>query len=127
MVEKLDPFKIADNIRNKTGYLENIQGYSPWFVNLSLSMHKGTIFYANEMNRRANLSPKMQYDYLYHTLPKGKYWGKYQKLEKSQEKIIKDIMTFYKVSMKMATVYLKILTPEQVKEIQQELDKEGVL
>lgn len=89
--------------------------YSSFIINKALSYFPDTLLYANEINKQPHLDGLMQYEYLLHSVRKGRRFSKWSKPEVSEE--LTAISKYYKVNMKRAQEYAKVLTDEQVKEI----------
>lgn len=68
-------------------YNEHRFGIRRYFSNFA-----DTIFFVNEMSIRPYISPRMEYSYLLHAVPKRKRY--YEKTAKNQEKIKKIMDTF---------------------------------
>lgn len=100
------------------------KSYSAYMVNKSLSAHIDCLLHVNAMNMYHFLDKKMQYDYLFYSV--RKYKRKYQKWMKFNEtKDIQTVKEYYNCSLSKAKDYLMILTKDQLKEIEQKLDKGG--
>jgi hypothetical protein len=78
---------VADN-SGEAADLDSIdRKYPPFMVNRGLSYFIDTIMLANEMNTRFDMSKKMQYDFLYHSVRKRKRFSKWFKKAKDNEDI----------------------------------------
>ena len=91
--------------------------YSAWMVNRGLSFFSDTVMYANEMNQRHQISNKWQFQFLLNSIPKKKRFSKWFKRE--EEKHLKLVMDCYGYSSEKAKQVLTILTPEQLKTIEE--------
>jgi hypothetical protein len=91
--------------------------YTPFLVNRSLSYHKDCIMYANEMNQRHYASVKWQFHFLLNSIPRKKRFSKWFKRE--EEKNLRLVMDCYGYSSEKAKQVLGILTPEQLKTIEE--------
>jgi hypothetical protein len=103
---------------------EAISAYPPYVINKCLSGHMDAVMYANEMNKRHQLSKKMQYDFLINTLkPRKRFspWLKKQSLEHLE--LVKE---YYGYNDDKALDALKILTVDQLDNIRQTLYKGGM-
>ena len=104
---------------------ENEKEYNPYIVNKALSFHKDCILYANEINKVPDIDKLMQYDYLQKSIRKYKRpFQKWEKLIKSKELSI--IKEYYKLSNEKAKELVNIITPSQIKVLEQKLDKGGL-
>tara|TARA_R110002153_G_scaffold89582_2_gene219194 strand:+ start:6116 stop:6523 length:408 start_codon:yes stop_codon:yes gene_type:complete len=99
----MTPFDFINSINEKKKYLfENCNAddsgeaadldaldkkYLPFMVNRGLSNFTDTILFANEMNSRAHMSKKMQYDFLFHSVRRKKRFSKWHKKEKDSKDI----------------------------------------
>jgi len=61
--------------------------YTPFMVNRGLSNFTDTILFANEMNGRAHMSKKMQYDFLFHSVRRKRRFSKWHKKVKDSKDI----------------------------------------
>jgi hypothetical protein len=95
----------------------NEKEYSAWMVNRGLSFFSDTVMYANEMNQRHQISNKWQFQFLLNSIPKKKRFSKWFKRE--EEKHLKLVMDCYGYSSEKAKQVLTILTPEQLKTIEE--------
>ena len=95
----------------------NEKEYSAWMVNRGLSFFPDTVMYANEMNQRHQISNKWQFQFLLNSIPKKKRFSKWFKRE--EEKHLKLVMDCYGYSSEKAKQVLGILTPEQLKTIEE--------
>ena len=118
--KKKSPFDFIKNIGSKKNS-EDLEGYNKWIINAAFSMRKDTVVYANEMNQYPELSEQEQHDFYFHGLPKRSYFAKWAKATKIEKLAV--IMEFYEVSEKVAKDYLKILTAQQVSELEQKIER----
>ena len=95
----------------------NEKEYSAWMVNRGLSYFPDTVMYANEMNQRHQISNKWQFQFLLNSIPKKKRFSPWFKRE--EEKNLKLVMDCYGYSSEKAKQVLTILTPEQLKTIEE--------
>jgi hypothetical protein len=95
----------------------NEKEYSAWMVNRGLSFFSDTVMYAHEMNQRHQISNKWQFQFLLNSIPKKKRFSKWFKRE--EEKHLKLVMDCYGYSSEKAKQVLTILTPEQLKTIEE--------
>lgn len=99
--------------------------YVPYLTNRALSYFGDTVFYADEMNRRGeNISPELQYDYLFYSIPsKKRYSGKWYK--PVDDKDLEIVKQEYNYSEKKAKEALLILSEAQLKILRQKYDFGG--
>ena len=102
----------------------NESEYEPFLVNRALSYHQDCLLYANGMNRRFEISSRLQYHYLLNTIRKRKRFAKWIKPEKIDD--LKIVMEYYQVSRAKAEEYLNILSNREVEYIRIKMNKGGV-
>jgi len=102
----------------------NEKDYSPFMVNRGLSYFSDTVMMANEMNRHGGIHKIWQNDFLLNTISKKKRFSKWHKKE-AEDKVVLLIMEYYKYSTERAREVLDILTPAQIKIIEEKLFKGG--
>jgi len=100
--------------------------FSPYIINKFFSMGKGTIFYANEMNRYPNTCKKMVYDFYIHGVRKGKQFNPWAKPDKKEEDILL-LMEYYQVNERVATQYVELLDEDDILAIREDCDVGGKL
>lgn len=141
-VKKLTPFTFINSInqgRKGKHLLENCSAddsletinpdaadkqYVPFIINRGLSYFKDTALFANEMNIKNSLPPRMQYDFYRNiVIPKKRFskWGKKAKLSED----IKVIKELYNYSQEKAESVYKILTKKQLSELHKIYHKGG--
>ena len=111
----MTPFDFVNSITySKTDIMNDIneKEYAPFLVNRSLSYHQDTLLYANEMNRRFDISHKLQYHYLLNSIRKRKRFAKWAKPELADD--LKIVMEYYLVSREKAEEYLNILSKREI-------------
>ena len=102
----------------------NESEYESFLVNRALSYHQDCLLYANEMNRRFELSVRLQYHYLLNTIRKRKRFAKWIKHEKIDDLNI--VMDYYQVSRAKAEEYLNILSENNIAVLRKKMNKGGV-
>lgn len=111
-------FDFIGDLTNKKTHLlkedpENEKDYNPFIINRALSMNRETLHAANEMNQRPNLPKFMQYDFLFHIIPKR--YRKFDWVKKVDNKNVKLVQKYCEVSYNKAMEYLKFFTKEDLK------------
>jgi len=76
------------------------------------------------MNRRFDISHKLQYHYLLNTIRKRKRFAKWSKPELADD--LKIVMDYYKVSREKAEEYLTILNKREIGILKTRMNKGGV-
>lgn len=119
------------SITEKKGYLfergkeEEIERKYPSFmINRALSQYEDTVLLANEVNRMsASLDPKLQYDFLYHLVPKKRRFSKWAKAQKSDT--INMIVEAYNISVRKAEEISDLLSEDDIENLRTYLCKGG--
>ncbi len=101
-----------------------LRAYTPYVINMGLMNSMDMILYANEMNRLPNISKEQHYDFLKHSIRKGKRYDKWIKPTKLDNLDI--VAEFYDVSKRVAKQYLPMLSEEDIKGMIKKLDKGGL-
>jgi len=122
-MSKRSPFDWVKSINEKK-YIFDLSGYVPFLTNRCFAMHMDTIMLAEEMNQAHRLGPELQYDFYYYAVRKGKRFGFPPKVQDDSN--ITMIMEYYQYSRVKAQQALQLLTPEQIKQIKQKLDRGGM-
>ena len=98
---------------------ETESGYVPFIVNRGLSYFIDTVLYANQMNQSAVVDKRLQYDYLFHSIRRGKRFSRWAKAENNEDlNIIKE---YYGFDDKKASEAVGLLSKQQIKLIKDEL------
>lgn len=119
------------SITEKKGYLfergkeEEIERKYPSFmINRALSQYEDTVLIANEVNiMSSSLDPKLQYDFLYHLVPKKRRFSKWAKAQKSD--IINMIVEVYNISARKAEEISDLFSEEDIENLRSYLCKGG--
>lgn len=123
----MNPFEfvnaICDSKQNLITDDLSEKAYNPFMINRSLSYHYDTVLLANEMNQRAFLDKKLQFDFLLNTVRKKKRFAKWKKQESSDD--INLIKEYYGYSNEKARQVLNILNDNQLGELRQRTFKGG--
>ena len=112
------------NSINSKNYIydeENCDGYNEYVINKAFSMFVDTVFITNEANV-CGLKGKQHYDFLFYTIPKRKRFEKWTKELLDEE--LNFIMEYFTINRKIAKLYLKNLSKEQISDIKEILKKE---
>lgn len=100
------------------------KAYVAFMINRSLSYFQDSVLFANEMNRRAALPPRMQYDFLRNTLRPRKRFSKWVKALPAGEDV-ELLKEHYGYSTEKAREAVQLLTSEQLAAIRKFRDKGG--
>lgn len=98
--------------------------YEPFIVNRGLSYFHDTVFAANEMNRYSNIPEDWQFFFLLNTITKKKRFSKWSKPDKETESL-KLVKTYFGYSNERAKEALGVLSDDQLKMIEEKLNKGG--
>ena len=97
--------------------------YNAFMVNRGLSYFYDTALLANEMNKRAHLDNRLQFDFFINTIRKKKRFSKWMKAE--EEDNIKVVKEYYGYSNEKARQALTILSNEQIEKLKAKVYKGG--
>jgi len=122
----MGPFDFLNSIVHTNKYIfteEEQSEYQPFLINRGLSFYTDTLGYAEVMNRSFSVDKKLQYDYLFHSVPKKKRFSPWPKKAKENAEIaaIKKVYQYNDVKAREAHTHM---TPEQLKRIL-EISSEG--
>ncbi len=98
--------------------------YKPYIVNRGLSLYHDTIVQANAMNRYSFLPNEWQFRFLLNSITKKKRWSKWEKADKATNSLLM-VQEYFGYSSEKAKEALRILSDEQLKLIEQKLNKGG--
>jgi hypothetical protein len=98
--------------------------YVPFIINRGLSYFKDTALFANEMNIKNNLPPRMQYDFYRNIVTSKKRFSKWGKKAKTSDDI-NIIKSLYDYSEEKAESVYKLLTKEQIRELHKIAERGG--
>ena len=117
-------FSKEDLIRNNDNPALIEKQYTPYMVNRGFTNFEDTILHANEMNMRAHLFPRAQFDYYLGALRKRKRFSKWPKAEKSAD--LDAIQHVYNCNRTIAKMYLKALSKEDLEHVHSKMITGGV-
>ena len=98
--------------------------YTPYVVNRGFTNFEDTILHANEMNMRHHLFHDAQFQYYRGALRKRKRFSKWPKVKKSDD--LDAIQHVYQCNRTVAKLYLKALSPNDLKQIHNKMVTGGV-
>lgn len=98
--------------------------YSPFLVNRGLSYFHDTVVQANTMNQYASIPKEWQFTFLLNSIAKKKRFSKWAKADKATESLLL-VQEYFGYSSEKAKEALRILSDEQLKQIEQKLNKGG--
>jgi hypothetical protein len=91
--------------------------YNAFLVNRGLSYFQDTVALANEMNLRADLDNRPQYEFLLNIVRPRKRFSKWHK--KDQDDKVDIIIQYYNCSQRKALEILNVLTEDQFSQIRE--------
>ena len=98
--------------------------YNSYVVNKALSYHIDCILTVNIVNSLPFMDNKLQYDFYYHTIKP--YKRPFKKWVRANEnKNLETIVKYYDCSWAKAKEILTLLSPEQIIELQEQMDIGG--
>ena len=123
----MNPFEYLNAINDtkKDIMVDDIaeKGYNAFMVNRGLSYFHDTILIANEMNQKAYLDNRLQFDFLINIVRKKKRFSKWMK--QSSVSDVEVVKEYYGYSNEKARQALSLLTPEQLKALEKKVAKGG--
>ena len=117
-------FSKEDLIRNSENPDMTEKEYTPYMVNRGFANFEDTILHANEMNMRHHMFHGAQFDYYRGALRKRKRFSKWPKADKSTD--LDAIQQVYKCNRTVAKLYLKAMTPDDIKSVRDKLVTGGI-
>ena len=97
--------------------------YIPFLVNKNLSYHPDCALVANEMNIRNFISNKNQYRFMNLIIRRRKRLVVWEKPTKNKN--VEIVAKYYKISHEVAEEYAKVLSDDQVMELEERMDVGG--
>jgi Holliday junction resolvase RusA-like endonuclease len=97
--------------------------YVPFVINRSLSYFNDTVLLANELNINHHLDHRMQYDFLLHTVRKGKRFSKWGKATNPAD--IDVVKEYFDYSNEKAVIALSLLSDDQISELRDKVNRGG--
>lgn len=98
--------------------------YNAYVINKGLSYSPDTVILANEMNSRPHLEKALQNSFLINIIRSRKRFNKWIKADKVES--LEVIKNYYGYSNEKAKQVLSILTKEQLKQLEEKLQKGGI-
>lgn len=99
------------------------KSYNGFMINRSLSYFPDTVLAANEMNRYHQLDSRLQFDFLINIIRKRKRFSKWDKQKIEDD--VKIVAEYYGYSNQKALQVLALLSPEQLEQLKQKVNKGG--
>ena len=97
--------------------------YPAFIVNKCLSGLLDAVMFSNEMNKYPNLAPKLQYDFLLHSLRKKKRFAPWLKKDKIAD--LDAVKKYYRYSSEKALQAMRVLSKDQIEYIKKKLNTGG--
>ena len=120
-------FAIIDDMSyTKQGIVteDNESTYPAFMVNRALSQNPGLVLFACEMNKYPDLPKKMQYDFLFHSIPKKKRRDKWAKKAIASDDV-ELIMEAYNYNERHAVEACSLLNETELIQLRKQYDKGG--
>jgi hypothetical protein len=99
------------------------KAYAPFMVNRSLSYFPDTVVIVNEMNKFHHLDSRLQFSFLINIIRKRKRFSKWVKPELEHD--LESVKEYYGYSNEKARQILSLLSPSQIKQIKEKVNKGG--
>lgn len=122
----MNPFDIVNAISNKSRLEwneETEKAYVTFMVNRGLGQFADCVLLANEMNIAPHLDKKLQFDFLYHTVKKGKRFSKWEKA--SEDATVELLCEFYSYSEQYAKSIVDLFSEEDLNNLKARTQKGG--
>ena len=126
--KKVSPFDLAHDLTSKERYdsdASEMKSYTKFLINRTLSYHPDLIAYANEMNIHIDISDRLHYDFLHHSIDKKrrskKFWAKTKKYEHLE--LVKE---YFNYNNQKALSALSVLSDKDIETITNLMNKGGV-
>lgn len=123
----MNPFNYVNSINlSKKDIMqspEDEKSYNSFMVNRSLSYFSDTVVIANEMNKYHHLDSRLQYQFLINIVRKRKRFSKWVKPELEND--LGSVKEYYGYSNEKARQILPLLSPSQLREIKDKVNKGG--
>ncbi len=97
--------------------------YPAYMVNKALSLYPDCLLSANEMNQRAFLDKKLQFDYYLNNIRPSKRFAKWVK--KMDNEDLEIVQEYYGYSNQKAKQALSVLSKSQINAIKEKIQKGG--
>ena len=126
--KKVSPFDLAHDLTTRERYdsdVSEMKSYTKFLLNRTLSYHPDLIVYANEMNIHIDVSDKLHYDYMHHSIDKKrrskKFWAKSKKYEH-----LDMVKEYFNYSTPKTLSALSVLSDKDIEAIKNLMNKGGV-
>jgi hypothetical protein len=123
----MNPFDFANaiNYSKQNIMVDDLteKSYNGFMVNRSLSYFPDTVLAANEMNRYHQLDSRLQFDFLINIIRKRKRFSKWNKQKIEDD--VKIVAEYYGYSNQKALQVLALLSPKQLEQLRQKVNKGG--
>lgn len=122
----MSPFDFINSINKKTliDWNEQVEkDYTPFIINRGLGYFTDCVLSANEMNINSHLDKKLQYDFLFHIIKKGKRFEKW--IKPQNDDTVELIMEVYNYSQKYASSIVDMFSEEDINNLKTRIDRGG--
>lgn len=124
--KKLSPFDFLNSINDTKAQImseEDERYYAAFVVNKSLSYFRETVLIANEMNCKAHLDNKLQFDFLRLVVPKKKRFSKWDKSEVTDD--LQLLIDVYGYDLDKAKSVIDMFPAEELAKLRQRMYRGG--
>jgi hypothetical protein len=125
MAETFSPFdsikKLSETKEPHTP--EELSQFNQWMVVRGFSMDRGTILYADAVNR-TGLDNKMVHDWFLTALPKKRFFAKWSKASKADDRL-KMVQQKYQCNRNTALTYISLMSEDDFKQLEESLETGG--
>lgn len=121
---KKSVFEYVNSVTYKKQYIWDDfsdKEYCPFVVNRAMSYYIDTVLLAAQINLNTKLEYKMGYDYYFNAVRPRKRYSKWARPDPVSDKIAL-IQKYYGYNMERAKTALKLLTDDQIEQIQRYFD-----
>ena len=122
----MNPFDYVNSINDTKKDImttENEKSYNSFMVNRSLSYFPDTVALANVMNQYHHLDNRLQYSFLINSIRKRKRFSKWVKPELEHD--LEVVKEYYGYSNEKARQIMPLLSPSQIQQIKEKVNKGG--
>lgn len=127
-IKKVGLFDFMNDLTYNKNYLldeHTEREFNSYMINKGMGQNQDLIMYANEMNKSPGLSKLMVHDFYFYAVKAKKRYGKWAKADNDDKADLDLIMFHYTVNRKVAELYLKLLTKEELENLKSINEKGG--
>lgn len=118
MSKKLFDYLDDITVRKTPLECEDVKGYSPFIINTFVSSVQGLVLLVNEVNKCGLLPKEAHYDLMSCAIPQRQYrFSNFAKKKAVVSEQVECLCRYFEIGVKEATMYLGIMSEEQIQEI----------